>query len=104
MSPATLPGPVLDDDDPTLFPKLTDEQVQLLGQYGQVRPTHVGDVLFREGEASHNAMVLLEGLVAVVIGSGSTARDLCVQQPRDLMVEFSIVTGEQAGARVEFRS
>src|SRR5262249_29885915 len=98
MSSTRLPSPVLDDDDPTLFPKLTDAQVRLLERYGRTRPTQVGDVLFREGDASSDAMVLMEGLVTVVIGSGSTAHDLCVQRPRDLMAEFNIVTGEHVGA------
>lgn len=32
----TLPA-LLDDDDPALFPKLTDEQVSLLQRYGRVQ-------------------------------------------------------------------
>ena len=42
---------LLDDDDPALFPKLTDEQLGLLTPLGQIRPTEVGEVLFREGES-----------------------------------------------------
>jgi thioredoxin reductase (NADPH) len=91
-------NPILDDDDPTLFPKLTDAQVELLARQGRIRPIQVGDVLFRPGDVTYDAMVLLKGLVAVVIGSGETERDLCIQRPRDLMVEFNILTGEPVGA------
>ena len=98
MSSIGLPGPVLDDDDPVLFPKLTDQQLNLLAPYGKVQPIQVGDVLFREGDATYDAMVLLEGNVAVVIGSGDTVRDLVILKPRDLMMEFNILTGERVGA------
>ena len=37
--------PLLDDDDPALFPKLTDVQLALLSPYGQVRDIKVGDIL-----------------------------------------------------------
>ena len=98
MSSIGLPSPVLDDDDPALFPKLTDQQLKLLAPYGKVQPIQVGDVLFREGDATYDAMVLLEGNVAVVIGSGDTVRDLVILKPRDLMMEFNILTGERVGA------
>lgn len=98
MSSIGLPSPVLDDDDPALFPKLTDQQLKLLAPHGKVRPIQVGDVIFREGDATYDAMVLLEGNVAVVIGSGDTVRDLVIQKPRDFMIEFNILTGERVGA------
>jgi thioredoxin reductase (NADPH) len=91
-------GALLDDDDPALFPKLTDEQMTLLARHGTVRPIHAGEVLFREGDASYDVMVMLEGVVAVVIGSGEEARELAIQKPRDLMVELNILTGQRVGA------
>ncbi len=47
----------------------------------------VGEVLFREGDATYDVMVVLEGRVAVVLGSGDAERELAIQRPRDLMVE-----------------
>ena len=93
----TLP-PLLDNDDPALFPKLTDEQFGLLAKHGQARSIEVGELLFREGDAMYDVMVLIEGSVAVVIGSGDTERELAIQRPRDLMVELNILTGERVQA------
>jgi thioredoxin reductase (NADPH) len=89
---------LLDDDDPALFPKLTDKQVALLAGHGKIRQMQVGEILFREGDATYDVMVVLEGQVAVVIGDGDAARELAIQRPRDLMVEFNILTGEHVGA------
>src|SRR5215467_7936706 len=90
--------PLLDDADPALFPKLTDEQVDLLAKHGQVRPTKVGEVLFREGDTTYDVMVLLDGTVAVLVGSGERMRELAIQRPRDLMAELNILTGQRVHA------
>lgn len=66
MSGSTL----LDGDDPALFSKLTDEQLELLAWHEKVRPMQVSEVLFRKGDATYDVMAVLEGRVAVVIGSG----------------------------------
>ena len=92
------PAALLDDDDPALFPKLTNEQMALLARHGTVRPIHVGGVLFREGDTTYDVMVVLEGRVAVMLGSGDEARELAIQRPRDLMVELNILTGQRVGA------
>jgi CRP-like cAMP-binding protein len=89
---------LLDDDDPTLFPKLTDEQLDLLKQHGYIRQTTVGEVLFREGDATYDVMVLLEGRVAIVLGSGDVARDITIHRPRDIMIELNILTGHRVHA------
>jgi thioredoxin reductase (NADPH) len=91
-------GPLLDPDDPALFPKLTDAQVQLLTRYGSVRPTAAGEVLFRQGSETYDAMVVLEGSISVRVGSGEDERELVTQGPGDLMVELNLFTGEGTGA------
>src|SRR5215510_10119008 len=93
---ADTPSALLDDDDPTLFPKLTDEQLALLAAYGRVRRIDVGEVLFREGDAAYDFMVLLEGRVAV--GRAEAERQLVIHHPRDLMADLSILTGEPVHA------
>ena len=89
---------ILDDDDPSLFPKLAAEQLTLLARYGQVKPIQVGDVLFREGDTAYDLMVLLEGRVAVVVGSGDAQRQLVCHRPGDVMADLSILTREPVHA------
>jgi thioredoxin reductase (NADPH) len=102
MSGVHLPGagsaPLLDDDDPTLFPKLTEAQVELLARHGAVRPTTQGEVLFREGDETYDVMLVLEGTVTVVVGTGDEERELVRQSPGDLMVELNLFTGQGTGA------
>src|SRR5262249_16778840 len=83
---------------PALFPKLTDDQMALLARHGSIRPTRAGDVLFREGDDTYDAMVLIEGYVSIVLGSDDAVTELAVQRPRDLMAEFNILPGEPVGA------
>jgi thioredoxin reductase (NADPH) len=89
---------LLDADDPALFPKLTGAQVDLLARHGWVRPTAAGDVLFRQGDETYDVMVVLEGTVSVLIGSGAEERELVTQDPGDLMVELNVFTGQGTGA------
>ena len=91
-------APLLDPDDPALFPKLTNAQVDLLARHGRVRPTAAGDVLFRQGNETYDVMVVLEGMVSVLIGSGEEERELVRQGPGDLMVELNLFTGQGTGA------
>src|SRR5262249_10698522 len=76
----------------------TDEQLDLLAKHGHVRPTEVGEVLFREGDTTYDVMVLLDGTVAVLVGSGERMRELAIQRPRDLMAELNILTGQRVHA------
>jgi thioredoxin reductase (NADPH) len=90
--------PLLDPDDPALFPKLTKAQVDVLARHGWVRPTAAGDVLFRQGNETYDVMVVLEGMVSVLVGSGEEERELVRQGPGDLMVELNVFTGQGTGA------
>jgi thioredoxin reductase (NADPH) len=90
-------APLLDAEDPGLFPKLTDAQIELLAHRGQVRPTTQGEKLFQPGTA-YDVMVVLEGSVSVLVGSGEDGQELVRQGPRDLMVELNVFTGQGTGA------
>jgi len=89
---------LLDADDPALFPKLTGAQVELLARHGEVRPTATGEVLFRQGSDTYDVMVVLEGTISVLVGSGEDERELVTQGPGDLMVELNLFTGQGTGA------
>ncbi len=95
---AGVSAPLLDDVDPALFPKLTDRQVELLAGLGEVRPTSAGEVLFRPGSAVYEVIVVLEGSVSVVVGSGDDGRELARQTAGDLMVELNLFTGQGSEA------
>ena len=95
---AVAGAPLLDGDDAALFPKLTEAQVQLLSPLGEVRSTEAGQVLFGHGDPGYDVMVVLEGSVSIVVGSGEEARVLALQRPGDLMAELNVFTGQGSGA------
>ena len=55
-------------------------------------------MLFGLGGSSYDVMVVLEGSVSVVVGSGQEARELASQRPGDLMAELNVFTGQGTGA------
>jgi thioredoxin reductase (NADPH) len=89
---------LLDNRDPSLFPKLTDRQLALLRPLGAVRTISSGDVLFADGDLAYDPMVVLEGSVAVLAGHGDVRRELALQLPGDLMVELNLFTGQRVAA------
>jgi thioredoxin reductase (NADPH) len=100
-SRTTGPGvepPLLDNEDAALFPKLTDTQVDMLSRHGEVRSVEAGDVLWGRGDSDYEVMVVLEGLVSVVVGSGPETREIAVQRPGDLMAELNLFTGQGSEA------
>lgn len=88
---------LLDGDDPALFPKLTDQQLGLLRPFGRVREVEADEVLFSDGDAGYDPMVVLEGSVSVLAG-GDGGRELVGQRAGDLMVELNLFTGQPVGA------
>lgn len=48
------------------FPTLDGSQISLLEQYGAVRETEAGQVLFAKGDASYDFIVILDGSVDIV--------------------------------------
>ena len=95
---SSLPPALLDGDDPALFPKLTEQQLALLRPLGRVRSVEVDEVLFKDGDAGYDPMVVLAGRVSVLAGGGEGARELVEQRAGDLMVELNLFTGQPVGA------
>jgi thioredoxin reductase (NADPH) len=79
-------------------PSRREAQVALLARHGKMRSTAEGEVLFGEGDEEYDVMVVMEGSVSVVVGSGEEARELVSQGPGDLMVELNLFTGQGTGA------
>src|SRR5690242_1882364 len=84
--------------DPFLAPPLGDEQLTLLRRYGEERPTTVGQVLFREGDAAYDFIVVLSGAVTVGDHRGGVARELATLRPGRFVAELNILTGERVFA------
>jgi thioredoxin reductase (NADPH) len=78
------------------FPRLDEEQIAGLSEYGERRRTEAGDVLFREGDEAYDFFVVLDGLVAIVTGSGSSERLFAVHGPGRFLGELSLLTGQAA--------
>jgi CRP-like cAMP-binding protein len=95
---SSLSAALLDGDDPALFPKLTKQQLELLRPLGRVRDISVDEVLFRDGDAAYDPMVVLAGRVSVLEGGGDGARELVGQRAGDLMAELNLFTGQPVGA------
>jgi thioredoxin reductase (NADPH) len=74
---------------------LSDEQIELLLPFGGVRDAAVGDVLFREGDATYSFFVVLSGRVAVVDGYGEAERELASGGRGEFVAELNMFTGER---------
>jgi thioredoxin reductase (NADPH) len=77
------------------YPRLDDDQIRVLAERGEHRPTRAGDVLVREGDRDRDFFVVLEGLVAVVEGLGTAEeRVVRVHGPRRFLDEIGLLTGQ----------
>jgi thioredoxin reductase (NADPH) len=65
---------------------------------GRVREVEVDELLFSDGDAGYDPMVVLAGRVSVLAGGGDGARELVGQRAGDLMVELNLFTGQPVGA------
>jgi thioredoxin reductase (NADPH) len=78
------------------YPRLSDAQIAALSEVGVRRPTHRGEVLFREGDEGYDFFVILEGTVAVVDDTGPDPRVIAVHGPGRFLGELSVLTGQAA--------
>ncbi|MEA2439684.1 MAG: thioredoxin reductase [Thermoleophilaceae bacterium] len=79
------------------FPRLNEDQLRALAAIGERRPTHDGEVLFREGDERYDFYVVLEGKVAVVADYGHPDESvIAVHGPRRFLGELSLLTGQTA--------
>jgi thioredoxin reductase (NADPH) len=97
-SSSSAAAALLNSEDASLFPKLTEQQLELLAPLGHVREVAVDEVLFAEGDADYDPMVVLAGRMVVFVGVGADTRELVEQRPGDLMVELNVFTGQPVGA------
>lgn len=84
---------------PDVFPRLTDAQLERLEAAGRMVNTHVGDVLFAEGQTEYNMYVVLSGSVSVY-GEVDGTRTLLVEGvgPGQFLGERGVLMGESTYA------
>src|SRR4051794_19833477 len=80
------------------FPRLTDEQMEMLRAAGTERDVHRGDVLFREGDKTYDFFAVVTGSVTVVTDYGhpKKQRVIAIHGPRRFTGELSLLTGTGA--------
>jgi thioredoxin reductase (NADPH) len=75
-------------------PKLREDQIAILGRYGQTRKTEVGQVLFRAGDTLNDFIVILEVEVEVIDDFAGEARTLGVFHAGRFLGELNMLTGQ----------
>src|SRR5215203_4661207 len=83
-----------DEIQSTRVPKLREDQIEILGRYGQTRKTKLGEVLFRAGDTANDFIVILAGEVEVIDDFAGEARTLGVFHPRRFLGELNMLTGQ----------
>jgi thioredoxin reductase (NADPH) len=76
------------------FWELTDEQIELLRAHGEVRKTTPGQTLFRQGDATCDFFVVLDGEVELVEPTGGAPRLIGARHRNEIVGELNLVTGE----------
>ena len=88
------------DETPDLFgafPELSEAQIAALAGRGERETTHVGDVLYQEGDRPYDFIAILSGKVAVVEEYGSPDLQVVgVHGPRRFLGEISLLAGQAA--------
>lgn len=78
------------------YPRLTDDQIEILRPCGQKREVRDGDHLFRAGERSDEFFVVLTGTVAVVEGYDDQEHVVQWHGPRSFLGELNVLEGQTA--------
>jgi thioredoxin reductase (NADPH) len=76
------------------FPRLSDDQIQVITRYGERRQVREGELLFREGDPTCDFFLILEGRVAIREGPAGDGRIISVHGPRRFLGELSLLTGQ----------
>jgi thioredoxin reductase (NADPH) len=76
------------------FPTLTDDQIEFLKRYGEVRKTEAGQILFSEGDRSYDFIVILEGEAEIVENFAGAARTIAVHSAHRFLGEMNMLTGQ----------
>jgi thioredoxin reductase (NADPH) len=102
VSEYTSPTPAegfLDPDDPVLFPRLTEAQIERLGESAETLSLSPGEVVFEQGQRDAPMYVVLAGAIDVIDGQPEGDRYFTQCQPGTFAADVSMFTGEPTIAR-----
>src|SRR3954462_12543011 len=97
MTDEYAPTPVedfLDPDDPTLFPRLTPEQIDYLAEIGTQLTYARGDVVFEHGQRETPLYVIQSGAIDVIDHAPEGDRYFTQCRPGTFAADISMFTGE----------
>lgn len=80
----------------TLFPKLSEAEMQRLAEHGREVELAAGDVIFTEGDPTYHFYVVLEGQIRVSKRVGAEETLLTIHEPGQFTGEISMLTGKPA--------
>jgi thioredoxin reductase (NADPH) len=78
----------------TRAPALREDQIQLLGRYGNAKMTKVGQVLFRAGDTQNDFFVVLEGEVEMIDDFAGEARTMGVMRRGRFVGDLNMLIGQ----------
>jgi thioredoxin reductase (NADPH) len=97
MTSDYAPTPVedfLDPDDPTLFPRLTPEQVEYLAEIGTQLSFARGELVFEHGQRETPLYVVLSGALDIIDRAPEGDRYFTQCRPWTFAADISMFTGE----------
>ena len=75
-------------------PRLTQDQIDSLSRYGEIRETKAGQILIKAGDVSSDFLVGLEGEVEVVDNFAGEARRIALLTAGNFVGELNMLTGQ----------
>lgn len=79
-----------------MFPTLTEEQVERLRRFGEIRQYRDGDPLFRVGETGHGLSVVLTGAIEVSQREKGSQTVIVTHGPGNFLGELAQLSGRPA--------
>ena len=81
-------------DERGAFPRLSDDEIDLLRPYGEVRAVERGDTLFRAGDTAYDFCVMLSGAVDIIDTVGDEERIIVTHGSHKFLGELNLLTGQ----------
>src|SRR4051812_40747199 len=82
-------------DQQGAFPRLTDDALAAIEEYGEHRQTNIGETLFEAGDATYDFFVVLSGKVAIVQNADCEDESIIgIHGEGRFLGELNLLTGE----------